>query len=114
MLRLLTAVCLCCVAVFCAVNLIRYALDARHARLASDALREVYYSPDTEPPSASISPAPTATPTPAPIGKATAVPAYAPPPNMLPAVRYQQYNRSAAVSSRFKSCNGRIQISSVG
>ena len=47
MLRLLTAVCLCCVAVFCAVNLIRYALDARHARLASDALREVYYSPDT-------------------------------------------------------------------
>ena len=37
-------------------------LDARHARLASDALREVYYSPDTEPPSASIAPAPTATP----------------------------------------------------
>lgn len=100
-LRLLTAVCLCCVAVFCAVNLIRYALDARHARLASDALREVYYSPDTEPPSASIAPAPTATPTPAPIGKATAVPAYAPPPNMLPAVRYPD-NPSAAVSSRFK------------
>ena len=113
MLRLLTAVCLCCVAVFCAVNLIRYALDARHARLASDALREVYYSPDTEPPSASIAPAPTATPTPAPIGKATAVPAYTPPPNSCPPSAIQTIHPPLSAAGS-KSCNGKIQISSVG
>ena len=102
MLRLLTAVCLCCIAAFCAVKLIRYALDARRARLASDALREVYYSSDTEPPSASHVPFPTPmpAPTPTPISKATAVPAYTPPPDILPAVRYPD-NPSAAVSSRF-------------
>lgn len=96
LLRLAASAALCCAALVCAWQLIRYAVDDRRAKDASAALRAEYYSLPEETAQPSAPPVETQAP---PAAAAAASPS--PQPDALPAVRYPN-NPYATVSSRFR------------
>ena len=96
LLRLAASAALCCAALVCAWQLIRYAVDDRRAKDASAALRAEYYSLPEETAQSSAPPAETQAP---PAAAAAVSPS--PQPDALPAVRYPN-NPYATVSSRFR------------
>ena len=87
---------------FGAFKLLAYGWDYVSSRMASNQLRNVYYSMATDVPTAT--PGPTHTPTPPPITASTATPAAtaqaSPTPEALP-VQYYPNNRYLVASSRF-------------
>ena len=83
LLRLAASAALCCVALVCVWQLIRYAVDDRRAKDASAALRAEYYSLPEETAQPSAPPAETQSPP-----AAAAAPSPSPQPDTLPAVRY--------------------------
>ena len=96
LLRLAASAALCCAALVCVWQLIRYAVDDRRAKDASAALRAEYYSQPASTLQPSALPAETEAPP-----AAAAAPSPSPQPDTLPAVRYPN-NPYATVNSRFR------------
>ena len=96
LLRLAASAALCCAALVCVWQLIRYAVDDCRAKDASAALRAEYYSQPASTPQPSVLPAETEAPP-----AAAAAPSPSPQPDTLPPSGIP-INPYATVSSRFR------------